>query len=246
MHYVIAGDINININDLLISTDYLYVNNLQALIIKCHITHHYGTILSFNAQPIDFNHNKQTKFENVIYKININYLNLTLKSENWSSILNSACPDNALNIFNTKMNEVIKKSSFLKIIKISNKYAKIKEWITKGLIISIRNKDKILRFCLFDIKLKLKLNRYKNILCAVIRMAKILFYQKSLKSIKKNLVQKKIWKMINEITGKVKSKDSNINKIKQGGGNLLEDEFSICNEFNSFFVNVGKNIENKI
>jgi hypothetical protein len=64
IHYVIAGDINININDSLVSNDYLYINNLQALKIKCHITHHYGTILSFNARPIDFHHNKQTKLEN--------------------------------------------------------------------------------------------------------------------------------------------------------------------------------------
>lgn len=41
------------------------------------IADHYGTILSCNAQPIDFNHNKQTKFENVVHKININYLNAT-------------------------------------------------------------------------------------------------------------------------------------------------------------------------
>jgi len=41
-----------------------------------------------------------------------------------------------------------------------------------------------------------------------------------------------MWKMIIEIAGKVKFKESNINKIKQSGGNLLEDESSICNEFN--------------
>jgi len=50
--------------------------------------------------------------------------------------------------------------------------------------------------------------------------------------------------MFNEITGKIKSKDSYINKINQSGGNLLEYEFSIHNEFNFFFVTVGKNIEN--
>lgn len=53
-------------------------------------------------------------------------------------------------------------------------------------------------------------------------------------------------KMINEIiTIKVKFKD-NINKIKLNRGNLLEDAFSICNEFNTFFVNISKNIENNI
>lgn len=118
---MIAGDINININDSLIPTDYLNVmfshnciwcinnytrittnsitcidyifikniniNNLQALILKCH---------------------QKTKYENVFNKININYLNTTLKTENWTSILDSKCPDNALNIFNTKINEAIK------------------------------------------------------------------------------------------------------------------------------------------
>jgi len=71
-----------------------------------------------------------------------------------------------------------------------------------------RNRDKmskLLRFCPFDIKFKIKLNRYKNILCTVIRMAKKLSYQKSLKVLQHN--PKKMWKMIKEITGKVKSKD---------------------------------------
>lgn len=42
-------------------------------------------------------------------------------------------------------------------------------------------KSKILIFCPFDIKLKVKLNRFKNILCILIRMSKRLFHQKSLK-----------------------------------------------------------------
>lgn len=52
--------------------------------------------------------------------------------------------------------------------------------------------------------------------------------------------------MIDDIAGKVKFKDSNVNTIKQSYGNLLDDESSISNEFNSSIVNVGKNIENNI
>lgn len=100
--------------------------------------------------------------------------------------------------------------------------------------------SKKLRICPFDVKLKIKFNRYKNIFGIVIRIAIRLFYEKFLKTVQHNPKKKK-WKMINEITGKMKFKDNNINKIKQIGGNLLENEFSICNEFNSFFVNIGKN-----
>lgn len=52
--------------------------------------------------------------------------------------------------------------------------------------------------------------------------------------------------MINDITGRKVHKNYNIDKLIQNDGQLLEDSTSICNQFNSIFVNVGKDIDNNI
>lgn len=160
-------------------------------------------------------------------------------SENWSSLFDSTDPDDAINIFNTKMENAIKKSMTSIEFKTSNRNRKIKEWITKGFITSIRNRDKMskkLRLCPFDTQLKDKLYLYKTILYTLIKKAKSLYYQKSLKKLKHN--PKELWKMINDISGRGlhKNKCNDIDKILLKDGKLIDYSTCICNHFNTFLL----------
>jgi len=70
--------------------------------------------------------------------------------------------------FSIKMQQLINASTN-KIILGSRMYKKkkLKEWITQGLIVSIRKRNALsnkLRFRTFDRQLKLKYNSYKNLL----------------------------------------------------------------------------------
>lgn len=96
----------------------------------------------------------------------------------------------------------------------------------------------------FDVKLKLEYRNYFNLLITLIKEAKKLHYKNLLNKYRGN--RKKIWKMINEIAGKSNKNKLIVDKIKQSNGTIINDEISISNEFNNFFINVGMNIENNI
>jgi len=109
-----------------------------------------------------YNHNKL--FSN---KINIKHLNLLIQTEDWYALLNCDNVDNMVDVFNTKINEFIKYSPISKYKNYkSNKMRKLKEWVTTGIVISIRNREKIsakIRSRPFDIKLKQYYKLYRNI-----------------------------------------------------------------------------------
>ena len=56
---------------------------------------------------------------------------------------------------------------------------------------------------------------------------------------------KKLWNMINKITGKCNDQSTSIDSLKIDNIKK-EDSKSICNEFGKFFSNIGKNYSNHI
>lgn len=63
----------------------------------------------------------------------------------WNDVLNVENVDNAVvNIFNTNIVEIINCSSHSKHVNKNYKYRKLKKnWITKGLLVSIRHREKM-------------------------------------------------------------------------------------------------------
>lgn len=113
-------------------------------------------------------------------------------------------------------------------------------------MISIKNKhtmSKKLFLSPFDINLKMKFIKYRNLLTNVIRKAKQLYYQSLFNKYKHN--SKKIWQLTNELAGKKINKNVNINEIKHKD-HTLKDKIDIANEFNKYFINVGSCIEKNI
>lgn len=159
-------------------------DNIQAFIPKCKITDHFGTIVLIenSVNNIKECHASQNKTR---AKISIKLLNSFISSQNWNDIIDGNHIDKSFQNFLNKIEEIISMSSFNHVFKTSNKYKKIKDWITKGLVISTNHKHKLSKQLFrrpFASNLKQKYNNYINILNTLIRNRKKIYYQDFLNS----------------------------------------------------------------
>ena len=126
------------------------------------------------------------------------------------------------------------------------KLSKKKPWITKGLLKSIKTRNKMFdTLCKQNFANKtlyLKYKKYKNLLTRLQDKAKINYYRHSFNVNKNDLTD--AWKLINEIINqKDPSKFScNIRHFDTS----ISCEKSICDILNNHIVNVGPNLANSI
>ena len=86
--------------------------------------------------------------------------------------------------------------------------------------------------------------KYRNFLNRTIENRKREYYKKKLLDVQKQ--SKDEWRIMNEIIGKKRSKKSKIKQVVDSTGNTVTSREGIANVFNSYFVNVGKNLASKI
>lgn len=144
------------------------------------------------------------------------------------------------------MTAIITKHVEKKFVKFDkHKYPK-SEWITAGIIRSIKYRDKLHlkrkrsrpespEF--FDLQTNLR--TYNRILKQVIRDAKLHHYRHIFNNCKSD--SKLTWKHINSILNRNKAKDSLPERLTVGNDTVTEKQL-ILNEFNKFFSNVGRRI----
>lgn len=113
---------------------------LNAYILKCNITDHFSTIIIID-EILQFRviNNPVPDTERLF--INFDHLNMLISTENWYWLYNYNCVDTILEKFNQVLNSFINLSS-TNVKRCRSKYKKIKQWITRGLITSIRNREK--------------------------------------------------------------------------------------------------------
>ncbi len=92
-------------------------------------------------------------------------------------------------------------------------------------------------------RLKINLNTYNKILKNSIRLAKKNYYENIFAKFKNDT--RATWKTINEILNRTKRQKSFPCFFKDGN-NIISNKMNIANKFNSFFINVGKNLNNAI
>lgn len=157
------------------------IKSVESFIYCSGITDHYvvGLIIQ----------NNETKVNNIYNtkKVDWNTLLNQLSLVNWNNILNEVNVDNCANNFHNILMSSITESTYTNHYYTSAKKQKLKPWMTSGLLISIRKRDK------FNLKAKKAppgsniikyLKKYKNKLCSLIRLAKNLYY--------KNIINKNI------------------------------------------------------
>ena len=119
-----------------------------------------------------------------------------------------------------------------------------KPWITPGIKISIRQKNKLYKAYhiapfLYN---KIKYKRYKNVLNNIIKLSKRHYFNLKLEENKSNM--KETWRILKEVIG-VPNKSS-ISSTFLINGETVTDTNKIVNCFNDFFVNIGKELASKL
>jgi len=196
------------------------INKVNSYILRCDITDHYATILMLSDLYTNENVPTYTFKSDMI---NTSHLDLLIKTENWYSRLDYENVDIMIEVFNSKLKEFVNYSMYTNTKYKSKKMFKIEEWITTGIIISIRNKQKLyaqLRTRPFDSKFRQYYICYRNMLYLLIRKSKQLYYQNKLNSAQSNT--KQVWKIINEVTDKPHQNTIKINRIINKDGIVIE------------------------
>jgi potassium voltage-gated channel Eag-related subfamily H protein 8 len=125
-----------------------------------------------------------------------------------------------------------------------NKHSK-NDFMTAGLLISRAHKLELHKKSLIDpAQFSNRYKEYRNIFNSLIRASKKLHYDAKFSLHANN--PKKIWNLLNEISGVKKvCNGTNIPYIEVNG-NTINSPQDIANEFNSFFVTAGKNISDNV
>lgn len=214
---------------------------ITPIIIQSAVTDHYPILIKIEENFKSSSSNK-SQIKNTYSQIQYNKLINKLSKENWNNLYNYHDSEIAYEHFINKFTHLVSLST--KTIKLKSNDRRIKPWITKGLLTSLRERDKL--------KLKLNKNRndqnillqykiYRNKLNNLIKKVRRDYYINKLNENKNNV--KKTWNIINEGLNKNK-KHNKINIIHQGA--IINDIKLTANIFNNFFVNVGKELADEI
>jgi hypothetical protein len=159
-------------------------------------------------------------------------------------------PDSSYDAFINKVDTLHSKHFPTKLIKFDKYKHKKKDWITFGILRSIKFRDNLYRQLNqsphdedIHTTLKNNLKIYNSILNKMIRSAKQQFYKSEFSKYKSNTY--KTWETINQVLNRSKLNKElpnhfNINGIK------ITDPQQIADDLNSFFTNIGPNLASSI
>ena len=163
-------------------------------------------------------------------------------------LLNNSNTNDAYNTYHNKYLQVLNKHIPLK--KLSKKEVKLrkKPWLTPGLLTSINKKRALLhKFKNEKMRNKdtsatfQKYKEYNNLINKLKRMSKRNFYHKFFNDNSNNT--KNIWRGINQLLNRKKSKQGNIFLEENG---LITDPLKVANKFNEYFINIADKLCSKI
>ena len=129
------------------------------------------------------------------------------------------------------------------LVKRKNGKTNKQPWITKGLMHSIKTRNKLYKAAVttrcsksFD-----KYKKYRNKLNTLIRLSRKMYYSQRVENNKNNL--NGLWKTVNDLMGKNKKDNTN---IFYDNGQQFTNPNDISNEFNTYFTNIGQKLASKI
>ena len=161
-----------------------------------------------------------------------------------------ANPNTNFDILDNTISQIIKTCMPLKRVKFDKHKHKKSNWITAGLIRSIKFRDKLyLKMkqtptnseAYANIKTNLK--TYNKILKRNIEQAKIMYYHQKLAKYTNDI--KHTWKVIKEVTNKTTNK-TQLPEFFKLDGKIITDKNDIANKFNTFFTNIGPSLASTI
>jgi hypothetical protein len=165
----------------------------------------------------------------------------TLNNVNWEVLKDENANEAYNNFENILINaidkyapETIKKIKYCNIIR--------EPWMTTGLLTSGKKLNRLFNDCANKNKNDITYQNYityRNKYNSLKRKAKVTYFQNKIDEYKKE--GKKMWKIINELTGKCKNKQSSLNYINIEGIKTYNKEL-LANHVCSYFSNVGHSL----
>lgn len=198
------------------------------------LTDHYPVLLNLNfKKTIQFS-------KTFIKKVDTESLEHDILNIDLNPIYDSPDPNDSLNYLTKSIQVAIANNT--KVITLSRRKKIIKPWITQGLVRCMKNRDKLHRKAKQspdNLTLKITYTRYRNFCNNLLKKVK--------RAYEKDLIQvaqrdnKKMWKAVKEITNTSKN-TSHPNELLS----LSSSPQSSLNEINTYFVNVGRSLADKI
>lgn len=128
--------------------------NFNSFILHTFVTDHYPIMINITNNNTKTNNIKQIEQQIRKQKVNYDILKNNLSLCDWTDVVHLSNPEQATNLFIKILSENIKKATITKHIKQAP--SKSKEWITNGLIMSIKHRDKIKKDLQKNFETKLK------------------------------------------------------------------------------------------
>ena len=153
--------------------------------------------------------------------------------------------NNRFEVFRRTLMETINTHAPKKTITLKNTH-KPTPWLTTGIKKSSARIRKLYKSTLSKDKTTELINIYKterNLLNKLKRKSKLYYYRFKCVEYRNNA--KKLWQIINEVSGKIKDKSTVINCIKIDNVKTYSS-IKITNEFSKFFSEIGENFANRI
>lgn len=276
--YVLVGDINVNlldrdakteryldclyeagfmccideptrvVNDTKTCLDHIFVHhdnfkNIQSAVIESDITDHYSVCLGITFQssrlPTSLTYTYIDKIQ----------LGEIITNCDWSSVTGEENVNICANSFFENVVQSVEKSTKTKTYK--PRLVPLKPWITEGIVLSIRKRDKLSKLMKkqpFNARLKQYYKNYRNTLHTLIKTTKVMFYKGKISDARNN--PKIFWRTINELAGKsTKNESFPLEKYTSNNQqNCLQVDLRerVAKEFNQYFSQVGYNLASKI
>ena len=199
---------------------------------------------------INNEHQKDIPISRRSYKnFNTDEFENELRQIDWVSLLENKTSEEAVNFFFNKINMLLDEMAPYKRLNRKERKSENSPWITRGIIKSITNRDKLHNLYLKEhdatkkAELFSKFKRIRNILSSLIKQAKSDYYKELFEENKSNI--KQTWKEIKKIVNLNKKNKVFPESIKKGH-HIIHDKKDIANEFNTYFTSIGNNIDDKI
>ena len=167
---------------------------------------------------------------------NVNRFKQLIAECEWYDIFTNLDTNTAFEKFHEKLKSAYD-TAFPKI-QIRKCYRTKKPWLTEALKTSIKTKNKLYlqyKKC-NSVYNECKYKGYMNKLNKIIKATEKKYYQEKLEMNKTNT--RKTWTIIKEVIGKNKATQVQT-KFKLSSGEITSDKRTVCEKFNSFFVNIG-------
>lgn len=213
------------------------VNVNESVVIDSALTDHCAICLQISSHCIAQYKTDQSK---TISKCDWQSFRQDLAAVNWDNVIGTDNVHLSTDIFLNTIKHILQNNS--KCVNKRSLDAKIKPWITTGIVRSIRYRDKLcrkLRQQPFNVTLRNKYKRYRNTLHSVIKKAKFNFYKNRIEWATGD--SRKFWQVVNEVAGRPGDKGAfPVGAYCEYGDTATPDKVKeISDSFNVYFSSVG-------